>query len=314
MTNRKIILATLLVSLPILLAATGCGGSVSVDRKGVNVNTKQLNVPALTFTVKYPATWDELTDDYVASIPNAATGVGIAGTESFAVFLRNDSRRERSAEELMSEAAGSGARSIAAEQHSGRPVVKIDLPGIDSKGRHGLQYSFAGGGKTWLLQCAWEDKNAKEVRDGCRGIVDSIKIKPEAASLTKVAYIAAADDICALAVRQTKPIEKRINAIDANKIGADAAFEQIADNFELVKGIVAPAIDSVAALAEPAEISSLAARYIDVSKRQVAIVDAVAAALRRNDSKSSGRHLKRIDSLSKTSKRLAKKIGFKKCD
>lgn len=314
MTNRKLTLAALLVSLAILLAATGCGGSVSIDSKGVHFNTKTLNIGALTFTVKYPATWDELTDDYVASIPHAATGVGIAGTESFAVFLRNDSSRERSTKELMSEAAGSGVESITTERHSGKPMVKVSLPGTDSKGRHGLQYSFAAGGKTWILQCAWEDKDAKEIRDGCREIVDSVKVKPEAAPLTEAAYIAAADDICALAVRQTKSIEKRINAIDASKIGADAAFEQIADNFELIRDIVAPAIDSVEALAEPAEVSSLATRYIKVTRRQATTVDAVVTALRRSDSKSSGRHLKRIASLSKTSKRLAKKIGFKECD
>lgn len=297
-----------------IVATAGCGGSVSADQNGVHVNTKTLDSKALTFTFDYPADWAETTDTFVKSIPSGRVAVGIPDTDSYAVVLSSDSQREKSISELMREAAASGAASIARERHAGLPMGRVGLLGTDSSGRHGFQYAFAAGGRTWILQCTSESGREEEIRDGCRKIVDTIKIRPGAAALTRAEYIAAADRVCALAKRQITPLERRLKAIAGGTLGPAEKVRRIAELSQQAREIVTPAVEELATLAAPAAVSARALAYVEESRHSMKLAGDLIAAIERNDSAAITRALTQIDTSAQKTKREARAIGLRKCD
>jgi hypothetical protein len=168
----------LLATVVLALSLAACGASVSVDEKGVSVNSKTYDVAALPFTFKYPVDFQEGTDASIRGFRFARGLVGLQGTESYILVLRNDSSREKTIAELQREAATSGAQATMREKHSGMPMLKAVLPDTDPKGRHGVQYAFAAGGATWLIQCVAEDAQREKIDAACTRAIGSLQLRP----------------------------------------------------------------------------------------------------------------------------------------
>lgn len=160
------------------LSMAACGASVSVDEKGVSVDSKTYDVAALPFTFKYPVDFREGTDASIRGFRFGRGLVGLPGTESYMLVLSNDSRREKTIAELQREAVASGAQATMHETHSGMPMLKAVLPDTDPKGRRGVQYAFAAGGATWLIQCVAEDAQRETIDAACKRAIDSLQLRP----------------------------------------------------------------------------------------------------------------------------------------
>jgi hypothetical protein len=158
------------------LALAGCGGEskqASTDRL--------FSTPALPFTFRYP-------DGFRATArPQGSALAVVALDQRNGLALRRTSSRELDPDQylagLRADFERRGLRvSERREQHAGQQmgVLAFEIPGpIAGAGGpplHSTNVFFAGGGRTWQLECRWVDRRA-QVQRACGEALSSLRFR-----------------------------------------------------------------------------------------------------------------------------------------
>jgi hypothetical protein len=158
--------------------AAGCGGDENENENG---DGRVFTAPSVDFTFEYPESW-------VASTKPDGQVLGQVspkgGTALNAIKVRKTSDQELGTERYLAEFQRDFAESVGDVEKREETVGDLDVgvlefdDSVEQAGErvdfHSASYFFAGGGKTWQLECIADTDHLADLDEACEAALDSI--------------------------------------------------------------------------------------------------------------------------------------------
>ena len=163
----------------VILPASGCGGSVSVNDKGqVAVGEKTLDVASLPFTFSYPGSFQEATDAS-AGATHSVVVVGIPSEDSYIAVHHNGSAPMSlgALEAQARRALGSSVTATGRARHGGIEMVAVTTRVTGGRDLSATMNGFSTARDTWLIECRSNLANRKLMARWCSHALDSLKLR-----------------------------------------------------------------------------------------------------------------------------------------
>jgi len=163
----------------VVLLASGCGGSVSINDKGrVAVGEKTLEVASVPFTFSYPGSFQEATDASAKATHSVAV-VGIPSEDSYIAVHHNGSA-PMSLGALEAQALGALGASVTGTRrarHGGIEMVAVTTRVEGGGDLSATMNGFSTARDTWLIECRSNLANRKLMAQWCSHALDSLKLR-----------------------------------------------------------------------------------------------------------------------------------------
>ncbi len=171
--------SSVLAVVAVVLLASGCGGSVSVNDKGqVAVGEKTLDVATLPFTFSYPGSFQEATDASAKATHSVAV-VGIPGEDSYIAVHHNGSAPMSldALEAQARRALGASVTGTRRARHGGIEMIAVTTRVAGGGDLSATLSGFSTAQGTWLIECRSDLANRKLMAQWCSHALDSLKLR-----------------------------------------------------------------------------------------------------------------------------------------